>query len=162
MHLGDFMNDNYDLKNIIKFILIVSIIALIFYLITVVVLNNKKSDTYDISSEPAVIQYSEIIIGDMFNQKENEYYVLLKENDDFYLDLYDTYISTYTGKENSLKVYTVDLNNAFNKKYLSEESNFDKGNFKIKDTTLIKINNTNIVETYENSNSILETLKLLQ
>lgn len=156
------MSDNYDLKNIIKFILIVSIIALIFYLITVVVLKNKKSNTYDISSEPAVIQYSEIIIGDMFNQKENEYYVLLKENNDFYLDLYDTYISSYTGQENSLKVYTVDLNNAFNKKYLSEESNFNKDNFKVKNTTLIKMNNKNIIETYEGSDSIIEALKLLQ
>lgn len=162
MHLGDFMNDNYDLKNIIKFILIVSVIALLFYFITVVVLKNKKSETYDISSEPAVIQYNEIIIGDMFNQKESEYYVLLKENEDFYLDLYDTYISTYTGKENSLKVYTVDLSNAFNKKYLAEENNLDKENFKIKSTALIKINNKNIVETYEDNNSIIEALKLLQ
>lgn len=156
------MNDNYDLKNVIKFILIVSVIALLFYFVTVIVLKNKKVKTYDTTSEPAVIQYNEIIIGDMFNQKENEYYILLKENDDFYLDLYDSYVSSYASKENSLKVYTVDLNSAFNKKYLSDESNFDKDSFKVKNTTLIKINNKNIVETYEDSNSIIDALKLLQ
>lgn len=156
------MNDNYDLRNIIKFILIVAIISLLFYFITVIVLKNKKGKTYDVNSEPSVIQYNEIIIGDMFNQKESEYYVLLEEKDDFYLELYNTYITSYKGKENSLKVYTVDLNNAFNKKYLADVNNFDKENFKIKNTALIKINNKNIVEKYEDSNSIIEFFKSVQ
>ena len=62
------MNGNYDLKTILKFIIIVLIIAIAFYFITILV--SKKETSTKTTSEKAVIQYEEIIIGNMFEQKE--------------------------------------------------------------------------------------------
>lgn len=150
------MNGNYDLKTILKFIIIVLIIAIAFYFITILV--SKKETSTKTTSEEAVIQYEEIIIGNMFEQKE-EYYVLLKKADDPYLSYYETNITNYKSKDDALKVYTVDLSSAFNKKYISDTNNIEKDNFKINSTVLLKIKNKEIVESYENNTEIMNQLK---
>ena len=151
------MNGNYDLKTILKFIIIVLIIAIAFYFITI--LGSKKETSPKTTSEEAIIQYEEIIIGNMFEQKEEEYYVLLKKADDPYISYYETNITNYKSKDDALKVYTVDLSSAFNKKYISDTNNIEKDNFKINSTVLLKIKNKEIVESYENNTEIMNQLK---
>lgn len=153
------MNERYDVGSVLKYVIIVIIIVSLFYVLTVFVTNNKKETTTEKTNNKAVIQYSEIIIGEMFNQKPNEYYVLLKGKDDKNITSYETLIKTYIGKEEHLTFYTVDLSSAFNKKYISSKNNLQKENFKIKNTALVKIKNGDIVETYENHSEINEKLQ---
>ena len=151
------MNGNYDVKSIVKFIIIVLLVAAIFYLITIFVAN-KNTTTSNKKTEEAIIQYEEIIIGNMYNQRETEYYVLLKDENDPYISYYETYLTNYKSKDDALKVYYVDLSSAFNKKYLSDSNNIEKDNFKINSTVLIKIKDKNILESYQNSEEITEAL----
>lgn len=151
------MKEQYDLKSILKFIIIVVLIACIFYIITILI-SNKKIETKQ-SEQKAIIQYENIIIGRMFDQKNEEYYVFLKDKDDQYINYYETYINNYKQKENSLKIYYVDLQSAFNKKYIGKENNWQKENFMIKTTTLLKIRKSEIIETYQGYNQISEKLQ---
>jgi uncharacterized protein YktA (UPF0223 family) len=70
-------------------------------------------------------------------------------------------ISTYSELKNSLKVYTVDLSDAFNKKYVSDESNFNDEYPIFKETTILKIENKKITETYEGEEQISAILNIL-
>lgn len=152
------MNEKYDLRSIIKFIVIVLIVVMIFYFITIFVTDNKTSST-ESKSEEAIIQYEEIIIGNMYDQKEDEYYVLLKDEKDPYISYYETNITNYKSKDDALNVYYVNLSSAFNKKYISDENNIIKDDFKIKSTVLIKIKDKDISEVYQNNSEIMDALK---
>lgn len=140
------MEQTYSTKQIIVTLVVVLSIILIFYGITFLISDNKEEVITN--NDTTEIQYSEIIVGDIYNQKENEYYVLA------YTDSSDsqTYISKvneYIYDNESNKAYFINLTNAFNKKYLSDESNFENRFPTFKGNTLLKINNGAIVEIYE-------------
>lgn len=152
------MREEYNIQNIIKFIVIVLVVAALFYLITIIVSKNKTQSTSK-TKEESVIQYDSIIIGNMFQQKEKEYYVLLKDKNDTYLSYYETYINNYKQKDSALKIYNVDLQSAFNKKYYGKENKINKENFMIKETTLLKIKNSEIEESYQGNEEISKKLE---
>lgn len=142
------MEQTYSTKQIIISLFIVVAVILAFYGITVVLTNNKEKETsVPNDSNEAVIQYDEIIVGEIFNQSESEYYVLAY-NDNSNSQEYISNLNTYSELEGATKSYEIDLTNAFNKKYVSSESDFE-GQFPIfSETTLVKIVNKQIVETY--------------
>ena len=144
-----------------KLIMLIAIIAgtfLLFYFVTLIFTKKEDKDSiFKNDLEATEIQYDEIIVGTMFNQNQKEYYVLLEEENDQYKELFDSYITTIrTGKE---KIYTIDLTNGFNKTTISDKATYNKDDFKVKGTTLIKINDKKIVEHYENKDKIAEVLK---
>lgn len=142
------MEQTYSTKQIIISLFIVVAVILAFYGITVVLTNNKEKETsVPNDSNEAVIQYDEIIVGEIFNQSESEYYVLAYD-DNSNSQEYISNLNTYSELEGATKSYEIDLTNAFNKKYVSSESDFE-GQFPIfSETTLVKIVNKQIVETY--------------
>lgn len=142
------MEQTYSTKQIIISLFIVVAVILAFYGITVVLTNNKEKETsVPNDSNEAVIQYDEIIVGEIFNQSESEYYVLAY-NDNSNSQEYISNLNTYSELEGATKSYEIDLTNAFNKKYVSSESDFE-GQFPIfSETTLVKVVNKQIVETY--------------
>lgn len=142
------MEQTYSTKQIIISLFIVVAVILIFYGITVVLTNNKEKETsVPNDSNEAVIQYDEIIVGEIFNQSESEYYVLAYD-DNSNSQEYISNLNTYSELEGATKSYEIDLTNAFNKKYVSSESDFE-GQFPIfSETTLVKVVNKQIVETY--------------
>lgn len=152
------MEEKYSVGTMMKFIIIVLMIGILFYLITIFV-TNKKTDVSKKEVEDAIIQYEEIIIGNMFDQKQKEYYVLLKKKNDNYLSYYETYITNYQNKDDSLKIYSIDLSSAFNKKYIGENNSIKKDKFEINQTTLVKIENGDIVESYQGNEQITNKLK---
>ena len=65
------------------------------------------------------------------------------------MDNIHSLISAHKDKKNSLYLYTVDMNEAFNKEYISESSNRkanNAGELKISGTTLIHFKDNKIVE----------------
>lgn len=142
------MEQTYSTKQIIISLFIVVAVILIFYGITVLLTNNKEKETsVPNDSNEAVIQYDEIIVGEIYNQSESEYYVLAYD-DNSNSQEYISNLNTYSELEGATKSYEIDLTNAFNKKYVSSESDFE-GQFPIfSETTLVKIVNKQIVETY--------------
>ena len=65
-------------------------------------------------------------------RKDGSYYVLVKGNDDPYMELYKTYISSYSGTEEHLPVYSVNLDDSLNQKYKAEQNDFSNENLKFK------------------------------
>lgn len=145
-----------------KLLILIGIIALVFitfYILTLVFTKDKNDDIFKADLDASEIQYDEIIVGTMFNQNNDQYYVLLEEKNDPYLDLFKGYITSYNSATKKSKIYTIDLSNGFNSKYISDKNSFNKNNFKVKGTTLIKIKNGEISYHYENKTKIYEQLK---
>jgi len=105
---------------------------------------SKKPETEKV----VTIQYTTIILGDLFNQKDIEYYVLIGDpKDDAYLNAASS-SDAYINKEGSLPVYEVDINDGLNKYAISDVSNSSatsSADLRIKDLTLIKVKNRKIV-----------------
>ncbi len=156
-------NDN-EFYKLIKITLILVICFATFYGITYFVTKNSNYVTGDGSSPDtiATIQYDKIIVGDIKNQKRDEYYVLLEKADSNDYALYQTYLTQYSSKEDALKVFEVDMNDIFNQDYYAEESNIDTDDmseFRIKGATLLKIADGSITDFYEGKDAIVEQLK---
>jgi len=151
-----------EITNLIKIILAVTVIFLIFYGITTLVTKNKKTE--QLNTGDVVIQYDEILLGNLLEQPKSEYYVLVTEEDDQYKDTYSTYLNTYKTKENAIRVYSANLDSGFNSAYLSETSNTninDIKDLKLSTSTLLKVSGKKVVSAYEGNFKIIEHLKTL-
>ena len=146
--------------NYIKIVIILLVVFAVFYIITYLV--TKEPVTPE--AEPT-IQYKEVIVGNMLNINEEEYYVLAEFEGDIYNSLYETYLSNYSGTDDGKSYYTIDMSKGFNKPYISEESNLDVdsvSNLKFSATTLLKIKSGKITEKYETNETIISALEKLQ
>lgn len=158
-------NEN-ELYKLAKIFLILVVCFGIFYGITYFVTKNQNHTNGDGSSQEklATIQYDKILVGTLLKQKRDHYYVLLDKVDDQYYNLYESYILAYTQKEDALKVYTIDMNDTFNKSYWSEESNIYTdhiSDFKVKEVTLLEIENNHIINSYEGHANVKTKLQEL-
>lgn len=142
--------------------ILVSIIGIlcIFYIITIVITRNSSGLKYSVSDDVSQISYTDILASDILN-KSGSYYVLVRDNNDYYLEVYDLYLSSYTSSEESLTVYYVDLQDALNQKYKASESDFSNSNLKISGTTLLKIVDGTVNASYDDNESITNHLKSL-
>lgn len=155
---------NNELTNLIKVVVIVCAFLLVFYFITVLVKKNQKKTSTADTNVQATIQYSKIMVGEILNRSESDYFVLVQKEDDSYIDLYNSYLSIYSSKENALKTYTVDLSDIFNSNNIGEENVVSGNNvseYKFANTTLLKISNGSLVEVYDSSDSISSYLESL-
>lgn len=150
--------ESNEYKKLITIIIIVASIFLLFYILTTVFTKDKKVDIFKNDLNSSEIQYDEIIIGNMFD-KSGEYYVLMLEKNDQYKELFENYVIKI--RNTGSTIYTVDLNNAFNKKYVSDEYSYDKDDFKTKGTLLVRINDEEIKDYYESKEEILRKLENL-
>ena len=113
--------------------------------------NTHKDDIFKESLDVAEIQYKDILISKMLKQKQSEYYVLVEYSKDENLKTYEGYIKNYEenySKKDVLRIYTAQLNNAFNKSYYSDEDSYEIDKLSFSKTTLVKVSNGNITETY--------------
>lgn len=150
-----------EVGNLIKIILVITGVVLVLYLVTLVYL--KKDEVKEEENEiTATIQYEEILGSKLLSQSPKEYYVFAYKKDDLYLTSYNIYIGNYQHKENSKKVYRMNLDLGFNEQYVGEKSNLKGGKveeLKFADTTLIKVKKKKVVEVYEGKEKILEHLR---
>lgn len=150
---GDIMEKTNELKKLLIFIFIVVIVFAVFYGLTMVVIKNKKN-IQESEQESTTIQYEQIMIGNMYKQNDEQYYVLIEMPDDKNITSYERERYSYISKDDSLKMYIADLSNAFNKKYIGSSSNFDEKFPIFSQSTILKIENDSIVEIYEGSDQI--------
>lgn len=156
------LDSSNEITNLIKIILIVTAVFLIFYGITVLVTKNKRPEKAP--QEEPIIQYDEILLGNLLQQPNKEYYVLVTLEDDQYASAYTTYLSTYASKKGHLRAYKANLDSGFNKTYKAEQSHTNITNIKdlkLKGSTLLKIRSKKIVAAYEGNAKIIEHLKTL-
>ena len=150
-----------EVKNFIRIIVIVVVIFVLFYFVTVLTTGRKKGDYTKATTTPSVIQYDEILLGELYHQKEADYFVLAEEKDDPYISLFENFLNQMSKKENGIPYYKADLSSAMNQKFVGETASFTQENLKVTETTLFRIQNGTIVAHYETSETILEFLKTL-
>lgn len=142
------MEETYDVKKAIIYLVVLILVIGLFYGITVLVINNKDKEESQASEPYTSIQYEEIIVSNILKQTADDYYVLVTTKND---EKYKQYISdytTYTTKKDALPTYRVDLDNSFNKSYLQAESDFTGDPLIFKESTLLRITNHQISEIY--------------
>lgn len=156
------ISDENEMLKLLKLIVVVTVIFLAFYILTIFI--NKKSDNENTNNNNVSIQYEEILIGDLFKQKEENYYVLVKNSKDEYLNAYNMYLSMYKSKEGSITSYNAVLNNAFNAQFLSEQANITNNleELKFSQTTLVEIKNGQIAKSYEGDNILKHLMEITE
>lgn len=139
-----------------------------FYFLTVFISKDDSSSTNSNSSnkkttETTNISYDEILLGRSFSMEDGEYLVLYydKDNSDLSSEM-SSVLSTYNNKDSHLNVYTVDMSDALNSSFTSDEANHDAkdvSEMKISGPTLIKFNNNKIDDYIEGKDEITDYLK---
>ena len=149
-----------EMSKLLILILIVALVFALFYVITLFVTKDEDNSSNNNTEEnlEATIQYDKILVGNILSQNVDEYYVLVYFNDDKFIDLYKSYLSYYSVKvDNSLPYYYVDINDVFNKSFISEKSNLNvtKANdFKFSQTALLRVKDSKVISTYEGNEQI--------
>ena len=112
--------------------------------------------------ETVNIDKTTILASQIFDQKEEEYFVLVYNPEDKVKNI-EQFLSLYKSKTDSIKVYKVDSTKKFNSNYIVEEdSNKNPSNYselRIVSPSLIKINNKNVVEYYEGFEEVKNVFK---
>ena len=150
-------NDS-EISKLIKIVLIVTAIMVVFYGITILVTKNKKTSSVnpETKNEKAVIQYDDIMIGTMLTKNYASYYVLIEEKNDTRISEYQNYMKLISAKSSAAKIFTANLTDSFNKKYLAKEANnsSDINEFRVSGTTLVEVKDGNITNVYSSYDEI--------
>lgn len=150
---------NDEVSRLIKMVLIVTGFFLIFYVITLFVTKEEEVET---PKTPATIQYDEILIGNLLEQPKDEYYVLVYDKEDIYVDLYITYLIQY--EQSRGRYYTAKMENPLNAKFVSSESKLNVSNvldLRVSQSTLFKVEDGKIVKSFEGNEKIKNHLSNL-
>ena len=156
------VSEDNEIVKLIKIIIVVVLIFAFFVLITYL-LNNKDEEEAETTID---IQYSEILVGNIWN-KQGNYYVLLGKADDIFLSTVDMYMTNYINglEDEEIGYYVVNLDSIFNKNYLSSESNIFADNHsdvRFKGLTLLYMQDGEVSSAYEEYDTIIEYVKGLE
>lgn len=157
----DYLNKKKGLPSEVKKTIIIIVVAVVLlvgmYFLTTVILNKDSDDTSKITEN--AIQYDEILAGESFNQSEDEYYVIYYDSSNEY-SVISSLISSYQLNNSDTKLYSVDLANGMNKKYVTDGNivTDNASSLRVKDTTLLKFNNGEVSEVITDTNEITSFL----
>lgn len=157
-------------KELFHFFIVLGVIVvfvLAFYFISKAFIWDKS--LFEVNYVAGEVNYDRAIVGTMFNRPEKEYYVMAYDESVSKAVYYSSLSTNYTtNKDGALKVYHLDLQNVLNSSYYvgsDGESNrkaTKPSEIKLKDLTLIKIQNGKIVKYLENITDIEKELAVPQ
>lgn len=157
----DYLNKKKGLPSEVKKTIIIIVVAVVLlvgmYFLTTVILNKDSDDNSKITEN--AIQYDEILAGESFNQSEDEYYVIYYDSSNEY-SVISSLISSYQLNSSDTKLYSVDLADGLNKKYVTDGNivTDNASSLRVKDTTLLKFNNGVVSEVITDTNEITSFL----
>ena len=112
-----------EIKNFFIISAIVIVIVLIFFWLTSIRINRPFRPEVPNYVMPAKIQFSEILMGSIYNMPEDNYFVYVKLNEN---PLFEYLLEI---NEMGYRYYIVDLNRFFNKQHISDKTNYLKLEF---------------------------------
>lgn len=158
---------NEETKTMKQFLitLIIVIIGVVgIYLLTkYVVKKDNATNNSSNTEEKSYIDPNTAIVGTMLNKSSDVYYVIIYDKAKDNATTYYSLVSTYKAKDKALKVYTVDLSNSLNKKYIATDNKTNPKatnleDLKFGEVTLLKVKNNKITEAYETTDAIKKAL----
>ncbi len=123
----------------------------------------EKNNTTDASSSSSTTEfnYNNVLFDNMLTRPYKNYYVIAIDftNSDYYT--INNLVEKYKKKENSNKIYFIDLSEGLNKKYVSDKSNLTSNlsEIKVSKVTMFTIKDGKIVSFVENIAAIEKILK---
>ena len=144
-----------EVKKTIIIILVAAVLLVGMYFLTTAILS-KDNEKEKITEN--AIQYDEILAGESFNQN-GVYYVIYYDSTDEYSTI-SSLISSYQLNNTDTKLYSVDLSNGMNKKYITDGDivTSDASSLRVKDNTLLKFNNGEVSEVITDTSEITNFL----
>ncbi len=157
------VTSDVSLKNTIVLILCVIVVFMGFYLFTLNMTKDSKSNSSTEDTGEVEISDDTILLGQSLSVRDDDYYVLFYDfSDEDNSSKYYNLFLDYKNKENAMPIYRVDIGSGFNKKYVTEEeSNKNPSTveeFLINGITLMKISNHGVVQYVEGEEDITNTL----
>ncbi len=154
--------NNEAVKTIIILVSVVLVMVVTYFIAGLMTGEIKLGSPEEKEKAPAEIQYEEIIMGEIWNQPGDEYYVMLFDFTSNYASSYITYKDVFESDSENPKVYLVDMEKGFNKGFLAADGeeyelypdNLD--NLKVKNPSLLKISNHKVIERIEGKDAIEE------
>lgn len=150
------ITEGNEFEKLMKLVVIVSVIAILFYIVAIMVSNNRNKLKYQETKSDSQIVYDQILMSDTFH-KGNEYYVLYTKKDNVFMTLYNSYITTYKAVSGSLPFYKADLSDTLNQSYIGE-MNLTQEGFHLSDNSLLKISAGTVIESYIGNETIVNKL----
>ena len=156
----DYLNSKKGLPSEVKKTIIIIVVAALLlvgmYFLTTLILSK---DTEEEKVTENAIQYDEILAGESFNQGDGEYYVIYYDSSDQYSTI-SSLISSYQLNNSDTKLYSVDLSNGMNKKYVTDGDivTDDASSLRVKANTLLKFEDGEVTETITDTNKITSFL----
>ena len=155
----DYLNSKKGLPSEVKKTIIIIVVAALLlvgmYFLTTFILSR---DTEEEKVTENAIQYDEILAGESFNQ-DGEYYVIYYDSSDEYSTI-SSLISSYQLNNSDTKLYSVDLSNGMNKKYVTDGDivTDDASSLRVKANTLLKFEDGEVIETITDLSEITSFL----
>ena len=156
----DYLNSKKGLPSEVKKTIIIILVAVILlvgmYFLTTLILSR---DVEEEKITENTIQYDEILAGSSFGQSEDEYYVIYYDSTNEYSTV-SSLVSSYQLNGGDIKLYSVDLANAINKKYITDGDivTSDASSLRVKENTLLKFEDGEVSETITDLSEIMEIL----
>ena len=153
--------------NYFKFITTLAVLLIVFvlsYFIIGLFYTNEIDLNKDSEEETEEINVDNgtIMLGQLFDQSEDDYYVLIYDVNDKET-IIPSWKSVYEAKENALKIYVVDSKKKFNSKYITDKNGNKNAtsldNLKVVSPTLIRITNKKITDYIESEDNIVNKFK---
>lgn len=152
-------NAEKQMFTVLKIVFVVLVFLSAFYLLTLLIVSDGNED--DDETVETAIQYEEILAGSSLTMNDSEYLVVYYDFSDTGLSDLSSAISTYNSI-GTLRIYTVDMSNGFNSKYVSsDKSNVEPksaADLSIKGSTLIKIKDGKVEEYIEGTDEVISYL----
>ena len=142
---------------IIILICVVLLFGLMYFLTTRILSKEVTKKRKQSEVTESTIQYEKILAGESFTMEQEEYYVVYYDSTDTNLS---STIATYQADKKDIKLYSVDLNDGMNKKYITDSdiNTSSIENLKVKNPTLIHFKNKEVVDTITDENEIKDYL----
>ena len=156
----DYLNSKKGLPSEVKKTIIIILVAVILlvgmYFLTTLILSR---DVEEEKITENTIQYDEILAGSSFGQSEDEYYVIYYDSTNEYSTV-SSLVSSYQLNGGDIKLYSVDLSNAINKKYITDGDivTSDASSLRVKENTLLKFEDGEVSETITDLSEIMDIL----
>ncbi len=153
-------NSSMEVSTLIKIIVGVLIFFGLVYFFTENVVTKKNAQD---KTEEEVKTSNEIIVGTSLSQSEEKYYVLFFDKESEIANYFNSWEYAYLNGDKKPKLYSVYLNMAINKPYISDEAPVTKiekvSDFKLKNGTLIVVEKGKVTNYIEDLNQIANLLK---
>ena len=156
----DYLNSKKGLPSEVKKTIIIISVAVILlvgmYFLTTLILSR---DVEEEKITENTIQYDEILAGSSFGQSEDEYYVIYYDSTNEYSTV-SSLVSSYQLNGGDIKLYSVDLSNGMNKKYITDGDivTSDASSLRVKENTLLKFEDGEVSETITDLSEIMDIL----